>query len=142
MARLLLPALLLLLLAVPSLSQEKKKEPDALMTAKLKHAQDVLEGLLLNDPAKVEEAGEELLRISKAAQVRRPKATLEYDHHAHTFQKGAETVIEKAKARNMDGATLAYLDVTCTCVRCHQYTRERAVGGLAPPAGRSSALGP
>jgi hypothetical protein len=141
MSRYLFPGLLLVLLGVPSTSQEKKKEPDPLMTAKLKHAQDVLEGITLNDLAKVEKAAEELLRISKTAQMRRPKATMAYDHHAHTFQRTAETIIEKAKARNIDGATLAYLDLTCTCVRCHQYTRDQAIGGLAPPAGRGAGIG-
>jgi hypothetical protein len=145
MRRLLFAFLMLPLLAVPSSSQEKKgekkKEPDPLMMAKLKNAQDVLEGITLNDLAKVEKAAEELLRISKTAQMRRPKATMAYDHHANTFQKGAETLIEKAKARNIDGATLAYLDLTCTCVRCHQYTREQAIGGSTPPAGPGTGLG-
>src|SRR6188768_851299 len=136
MRRLLYALIMLPLLAVPSSSQEKKKkkEMDPLMAAKLKNAQDVLEGITLNDLAKVEKAAEELLRISKAAQMRRAKPTLEYDHHANTFQRTAETIIEKAKARNIDGATLAYVDLTCTCVRCHQYTRERGLGGLTPPA--------
>ncbi|HVK13588.1 MAG TPA: hypothetical protein VM597_32880 [Gemmataceae bacterium] len=136
MRRLLYAILILPVLAVPSSSQEKgkeKKEPDPLMVAKLKHAQDVLAGITLNDLEKAEKAAEELLRISKAAQMRRPKATMAYEHHANTFQKGAETLIEKAKARNIDGATLAYVDLTCTCVRCHQYTREVAIGGLTPP---------
>jgi hypothetical protein len=140
MRRLLYAALILPVLAVPSSSQEKKKkEPDPLMVAKLKNAQDVLEGITLNDLVKVEKAGEELLRISKAAQFRKKLATARYEYHANTFQRAAETVIEKAKAKNIDGATLAYLDMTMTCVRCHQHTREEGLG-LAPPA-RADGIG-
>jgi hypothetical protein len=141
MRRLLYAALVLPLLAVPSPSQEKKKkrEPDPLMVLKLKESQALLEGLALNDPAKVQKSAEELLRISKEAQFRKAVATAKYEYHAMTFQKAAETVIEKAKAKNIDGATLGYLDMTLTCVRCHQYTREEGIGRA--PATRGDGIG-
>jgi hypothetical protein len=129
MRHLVYAALLLPLLAVPSSSQEKKKrEPDPLMVAKLKEAQTLLEGLALNDSAKVQKSAEELLRISKEAQFRKALKTAKYELHANSFQRSAEAVIEKAKAKNIDGATLAYLDMTMTCVRCHQHTREEGIG--------------
>ncbi len=135
MRRLLAAAVVLALLAVPSSSQEKKKrEPDPLMILKLKESQTLLEGLALNDMAKVQSSAEELLRISKAAQFRRALSTAKYEYFANTFQRAAETAIEKAKAKNIDGATLAYLDLTVTCVRCHQHTREEGIG-LAPRGG-------
>ncbi len=133
MRRLVVSAVVLALVAVPSSSQEKKKrEPDPLMVLKLKESQALLEGLALNDPAKVQASAEELLRISKAAQFRKALNTAKYEYYANTFQKAAETAIEKAKAKNIDGATLAYVDMTMTCVRCHQHTREEGIG-LAPP---------
>jgi hypothetical protein len=133
MRRLLSAGLLLPLLAVPSSSEEKKKrEPDPLMAQKLKESQTLLEGLALNDLAKVQASAEELLRISKAAQFRKRLATAKYEYHANSFQRTAETIIEKAKAKNIDGATLAYLDLTMTCVRCHQHTREEGIGLAAP----------
>jgi hypothetical protein len=103
------------------------------MAAKLKHSQALLEGLTLNDLAKVQKSAEELLSISKTAQMRKAVNTPAYEVHANTFQRSAETVIEKAKAKNIDGATLGYMDMTITCVRCHQYTREQGIG-LARPA--------
>jgi hypothetical protein len=130
-------ALVLVLLAVPSSSQEKKKrEPDPLMVQKLKESQTLLEGLALNDMAKVQASAEELLRISKAAQFRRALSTAKYEYHANSFQRTAETIIEKAKAKNIDGATLAYLDLTMTCVRCHQHTRDEGIGLAPPPEAR------
>lgn len=134
--------LLLPLLAVSSPSQEKKKrEPDPLMAAKLKESQTLLEGLALNDFAKVQKSAEELLRISKEAQFRKALNTPRYDQHANSFQRAAETLIEKAKAKNIDGATLAYMDMTMTCVRCHQHTREEGLGRTAPPADLGGGLG-
>jgi hypothetical protein len=124
------------------MSQEKKKrEPDPLMTAKLKNSQTVLEGLTLNDFAKVQKGGEELLRISKEAQFRKILNTPRYDLHAHSFQRAAETLIEKAKAKNLDGATLAYLDMTLSCVRCHQHARDEGIGKSVPPAGSGDGIG-
>ena len=128
-------AILLVVVVVPSSSQERKKrEPDPLMVQKLKESQALLEGLALNDPAKVQASAEELLRISKAAQFRKRLGTAKYEYHANTFQRAAEAAIEKAKAKKIDGATLAYVEMTMTCVRCHQHTREEGIG-LAPSPG-------
>jgi hypothetical protein len=137
MRRFLFAALLVPLLVVPSSSQERKKkrEPDPLMVAKLKESQALLEGLTLNDFAKVQKSAEELLKISQTAQMRKALNTPRYEQHANSFQRAAELVIEKAKAKNMDGATLAYVDMTLTCVRCHQHTREEGIGRLTAPSG-------
>jgi hypothetical protein len=136
MRRLVYVAVLLPLLAVPSSSQDKKKrERDPLMAQKLKESQAMLEGLAMNDPVKVQKSAEELLRISKEAQFRKALNTPQYEYHANNFQRAAETAIEKAKAKNIDGATLAYLDMTMTCVRCHQHTREQGIGLAYPPGG-------
>lgn len=135
MRRLLLAVLFIPLVAFPSSSQDRKKhEPDPLMVLKLKESQALLEGLALNDHAKVEKSAEELLRISKAAQFRKAINSAKYEYHANAFQRSAEEAIRKAKAKNIDGATLAYMDMTMTCVRCHQYTREERIG-LVPRAG-------
>ena len=134
MRRLLLCVALLPLFAIPGSSQEKKKrETDPLMAAKLKESQTLLEGLTLNKFDKIQKSAEELLRISKEAQFRKVLATPQYEVHANNFQRSTELVIEKAKAKNLDGATLAYLDMTLTCVRCHQYTREAGIGLRTPP---------
>ena len=136
MRRLAVAVVLLVVVVIPSSSQEtKKREPDPLMVQKLKESQALLEGLALNDPAKVQASAEELLRISKEAQFRKRLNTAKYELQANTFQRAAETAIEKAKAKNIDGATLAYVEMTMTCVRCHQHTREEGIGWLPPPGG-------
>ena|SRR5215213_2640882 len=143
MRRLLYAALILPLVVVPSSSQERKKkrEPDPLMAAKLKESQAMLEGLTLNDLAKVQASAERLLEISKAAQLRKASNAPAYEAHASYFQRSAELAVEKAKARNIDGATLAYVEMTVTCVRCHQYTREQGIGRLTAPAGIGDGIG-
>src|SRR5688500_6936881 len=111
-----------LLLAIPSSSQEKKREPDPLMVAKLQQSQDLLSALALGDFEKIQKNAESLHKLSEEAQFKQARKTREYELHANAFQRSAETIAQKAKAKNLDGATLAYLDLTLTCVRCHQYT--------------------
>jgi hypothetical protein len=143
MRTLIYAVVLLPFLAVPSASEEKKKkrEPDPLMVLKLKESQSLLEGLALNDFDKIQKSAEELLRISKEAQFRKALSTARYEYHANSFQRSAEIAIEKAKAKNIDGVTLAYLEMTQTCVRCHQHTREERIGRLTPPAGHGDGIG-
>jgi hypothetical protein len=142
MRRVLYASLVMVLVAVPSSSQERKKrEPDPLMTAKLKESQTLLEGLTSNDLGKVQKSAEEVLKISKAAQLRNALKTPAYDVYANSFQRTAETIVEKAKAKNLDGAALAYVDLTMNCIRCHQYTREQGIGRLWPPKDTGDAIG-
>jgi hypothetical protein len=124
----------LLLLAVLSMTmlsgdtssadnEKKLPKADKLMREKLKHSQILLEGLAINDFDKITKSAEELIRISNAAEWVALK-TPQYEVHTNNFRRAAETIIKKAKEKNLDGATLGYVDMTVTCVRCHQHTRE------------------
>jgi hypothetical protein len=61
-----------------------------------------------------------------------------YQQFSNEFQQAAEDVAAKARAKNMDGVTLAYFDMTRSCVRCHQYLRE--VRDARTPDGHGKAL--
>jgi hypothetical protein len=50
--------------------------------------------------------------------------TPRYEMHSNEFQRAAETLIRKAKDKNIDGTSLAFFEMTMSCVRCHQYVRE------------------
>jgi hypothetical protein len=43
------------------------------------------------------------------------------------FQDLAGEAAEKAKQKNLDGATLASVRMTIHCVKCHEYTRENRI---------------
>jgi hypothetical protein len=134
MRRLALVVLAGMVLAIPSSSQEKKRDPDPLMVAKLQESQALLAGLALGDFDKIKKSADALNKLSTEAQFKKARQTPEYELHANAFQRSAEMIASKAKAKNLDGATLAYLDLTLTCVRCHQYTREVRIGQLPQPA--------
>jgi ribosomal protein L44E len=100
--------------------------PDAvqkLMQRKLQFAQRVLEGIALNDFDKIADSAAELVEVSKAASWRVMK-TPQYEVFSNDFRRNAEALGQLAKARNLDGAALAYVDLTLNCVKCHKYVRE------------------
>ncbi len=39
------------------------------------------------------------------------------------FQRLCDDLDAKAKEKNLDGATLAFLRITMSCVNCHKYVR-------------------
>jgi gamma-glutamylcysteine synthetase len=107
-----------------------------LMIEKLQHAQKLLEGIALAKYDKIERHAEELIRISKTAEWLAHKAP-RYEKFSNDFQRSAEEIVKKAKAKNMDGVTLAYFDLTNSCVRCHQHIREvrdARLPGVSPDA--------
>jgi hypothetical protein len=108
---------------------DDKKKPDSLMKKKLASAQNVLEGLALNDFPKIADNADELMAISKAAEWQILK-TATYELYSNEFRRTVQNMGKQAKAKNTDGATLAYVEMTLTCVKCHQHVRDERMGRL------------
>lgn len=94
-----------------------------LMEAKLKNSQLLLEGMALADFAKMTRAAEKLLHITKTDEwmVINSKR---YEALSNEFQRSVETVLQKARAKNLDGVALSYFDMTMSCLRCHRYVHD------------------
>jgi len=138
----LLPAFLLFLggFSTHQGEAQQPKQLEKLMVAKLKNSQALLEGLAMKDFAKISRSAEELVQLSKTAEwfvLKTPRYAL----HSDEFRRSAETVIQKARDKNLDGAALAYFDMTMTCLRCHQYMREVRDARLRPDTPTRDARG-
>jgi hypothetical protein len=107
----------------PKGENASEKELADLMKRKLQNAQKVLEGIALDDFDKISKHAEELILISKQAEWKVLK-TSQYEMFSNDFRRTAGELIENAKQKNLDGAALAYVDLTLTCVKCHKYVRE------------------
>src|SRR5262249_24488440 len=115
---------------------------ETLMRAKLTHAKDLLEGIALADYKKIRNCAEELIQLSKKAEWR-VVPTPRYERFSNEFRRAAEGIIQKARAKNLDGVTLSYFEMTMSCVRCHLYVREVRDARLpAPPHETAVALRP
>jgi hypothetical protein len=95
------------------------------MRQKLEFSKEALEGLSLEQFASIERSARALKRLSEAAEWEVPTIPNATDYVAQTteFQRSCDDMLKQAKARNIDGATLAYLKLTMSCVQCHKYVR-------------------
>jgi hypothetical protein len=104
-------------------AEEEQGKVSKIMADKLKCSKNLLEGIALKDFTKITRNAEELIQLSKTEEwlvLKTPK----YELHNNEFRRTAENIIAKAKAKNIDGVTLAYFEMTMSCVRCHEYVRE------------------
>jgi hypothetical protein len=101
----------------------QKNDLRLLMREKMKSSERLLEGIALADFTRITNSAEKLIQLSNTAEwfVRK---TPRYELHSNEFRRAAEVIVQKAKAKNLDGVALAYFDLTLSCVRCHQYVRE------------------
>jgi hypothetical protein len=101
----------------------KTEDVSALMHKKLAHAQRILEGIAVADLDLVGQNAADLLVLSKQVQFKVLK-TPQYELHANEFRRALEDVQKGVKQKNLDAATLGYMDLTMSCVRCHKHVRE------------------
>lgn len=101
-------------------------EPDRVavfMRAKLGHADRVLEGLAVADYAMIERAAQELSLASLDSNWQ-VLQTEDYVRQSAEFRRACDSLKRAAQEKNLDGATLAWVDVTLKCVQCHKYVRD------------------
>jgi len=117
-------------LALPALTnrgEAQKSDQDkvrALMRKKLEHSQKILEGITAAPDYKmIASNAEELIALSKEAEWKVIK-TARYEVFSNDFRNDAEDLIKAAKEKNVDAASLAYVNLTLTCVKCHKHVRE------------------
>lgn len=113
-----------LLVGAPWMSSaQRPRDLDKLMTEKLDSSKSLLEGIALADYKKISSSAGRLIELSRMDQWLVYK-TPRYELHSNEFRRAAENIVQKATEKNIDGVTLAYFDLTMSCVRCHQHVRE------------------
>jgi cytochrome c556 len=93
------------------------------MKAKLEHSQKTLEGLAKGDyelVAKHSQAISLLCEDELWAVLKTP----EYSERSKEFQRSINAITDAARKKNLEAATLAYVDATMKCVSCHKYVRQ------------------
>jgi hypothetical protein len=107
----------------------KADDANALMQKKLTHAQKLLEGIALADFDKIGDNAKELATLSKRIEFMVLK-TPAYELHANEFRRAIEDIQKGVNKKNLDAATLGYMDLTMSCVRCHKHVREVRIARL------------
>ena len=107
---------------------EKEKSVRVLMRKKLAAAQDILEGLTTEDYDMIEAGAKLLKTMAQNADFQVSKDAM-YIQHSNEFQNLAAKLEKAAKDRNLDKASLHYVNLTMNCVECHRFVRDILLAG-------------
>ncbi|MBS0260781.1 MAG: hypothetical protein JSS02_02395 [Planctomycetes bacterium] len=100
----------------------KKVAMKLFMRKKLEASQNILEGLAVEDFDMIATGARQLKTTSAAAEFMVVNDPM-YAQHADEFRRIADKLEKSAKEKRLDGATLAYVDMTMSCVECHKFVR-------------------
>lgn len=125
-------------------TNERGKRPQTpaireFMRQKLIHSQSVLEGLAVEDYDQILTHGKKLIAMSQEGAWSVLGGT-EYAELSQNFRRNAEALVKAANLASLDGATLAYVRVTMSCVECHKYVRSRQNASLPSTGAAIAAL--
>lgn len=95
------------------------------MAKKLDHSKEMLEALTSADFDRLVETAEQLQFIGKFEGFVRGRNEA-YVSQLKTFELANRELIRQAERRNVEGATLAFNQLTSSCVACHVQLREGA----------------
>jgi hypothetical protein len=107
---------------IPRAGSQESPAPKMFMREKLNHSQKLLEALVLEDFKGMAKESQALSLLSLAASWQ-VLQTPEYAQQSLEFRRAADAVHNAAEKNNLDGAALAYVEVTMKCVNCHKYVR-------------------
>ena len=95
------------------------------MAAKLKFATIILEGLTNDDLDRVLDGARAMNGLNELeAFVRRRNPA--YTAQLNVFRTSTDGVVAAAESKNLDGAALAFTQLTVSCVNCHKTLRAPA----------------
>jgi hypothetical protein len=124
--------LMVTLFASPLVAQEPEKSDAAgkpethasiWMKLKLDYSQKILQGLAEGDFDRIAQNAEAMQAFNKFESLlrRRPPG---YVAQLEMFKDANAELIKQAQRENLDGATLAYTQLTLSCINCHRRLRE------------------
>lgn len=105
---------------------DKKDQPDRalakFMRQKLHASNLILEGLCTEDLQMVTEGSETLMKMSGEERWRVSNDIM-YRRYSSEFGQAVEELRNEAKDNDMDGTSLAWVNVTMKCLKCHEWVR-------------------
>ena len=111
-----------LLWAAAGLAEDKAPSDDR-MDKKLEYSKNILTGLATDNFDLIVENAEALNELGKKRWVENVTPAYRTQHQVFWFAN--EELIRYANEENIDGATLAYVQMTVSCVNCHKVLRTK-----------------
>ncbi len=110
--------------AVRAEEKDEPKEPSIWMKQKLKYSQEILNGLAREDFAQISDNALAMKGLNRIESFVRQKPA-NYRTQLKTFQFSVDELIRTSESDNLDGATLAFTQMTISCVNCHKTLRAK-----------------
>ncbi len=102
---------------------------ESIMREKLQKAQTILDGVATEDFEKIKASADRLDTLTQMAEWQVFKSP-EYVRQSENFRAAVRKLSADAKAKNLDAASLDYVEMTLSCVACHKAIR---AGGIQKP---------
>lgn len=102
-----------------------EKSQSGFMEQKLDYSREIVAGLATEDFERIGKAAQGMMLLSHEADWN-VATTPEYLKASSDFRDTTARLRDVSHNKNLDGATLAYFEVTLNCVRCHKQLRHRA----------------
>lgn len=110
--------------AASLISQEPGQEKKStFMRLKLEPAKKILEGIALADFKMIRANSEQMRKLALDADWMVIQ-TEEYRKHSQEFQSSLNLISRMSDESDLDGVTLAYMQMTMRCVQCHKMLRD------------------
>jgi hypothetical protein len=104
------------------------------MRDKLEHSQKILEAVVTSNWDQLDREGRALARASQDPAWSVLKMP-EYVRYSQAFLRATDDLIEAAKLRDLEAASLGFISLSTSCVSCHRYiARARTVTASLDPA--------
>ncbi|MCA9084742.1 MAG: hypothetical protein KDA81_11830 [Planctomycetaceae bacterium] len=102
------------------------------MMQKLGMSNKILKGLMTDDLHLVEQNADKLLKMSHEEKWRASNDMM-YLQHSTQFRNACEDLRNKAAKGTMDGTALAWINVTMSCIQCHDWVRNIVLADGSKP---------
>ena len=104
------------------LTSQDNPTKDELMKAKAGYAHKLLDAVVLGNFEAVQDQAFRLKAVSETAEWSATKSPW-YVRESDGFIRATEQLYEAAKQKDADATSLAFVDLTLRCVKCHQGLR-------------------
>jgi hypothetical protein len=102
-----------------------EQEPSFWMRKKLDYSQNILAGIATADFDKIVQNAQAMQALSKIEGFVRGR-TPGYRTQLQIFEESTKEIVHQASRDNVEGAALAFTQLTINCVNCHKQLREQS----------------
>lgn len=104
--------------------QPAEQEPNFWMKKKLEFSQHILAGLATADFDQISKSAKSMNNLSQIERWTRRTNAEAYRTQLQFFRFANEDLVRQAEKKNIEGVSLAFSQLTLSCVNCHKVIRD------------------